>query len=662
MATSNAFSTDNDYIKYKITISQKYRLFEENASNVTVSVFVYRTNTGYTTYGTGKIWYKIDGVKYYKEITSSQKITNSGITILSVNLDIPHNVDGSKKLTVSAWFEHSRFTSKEQSYTQELVAVPRATTPTLSSNSIVMGESVEIRMPRASDSFKHYLYYSWGNESKISIAGGLDKSYTWVIPYDFAYDIPNATKGSGKIHCETWNGNTFIGSKEITFEATVPESFVPTLSMQLNDEQGYLDRYGKYIQNLSKLNMSVDADGVYDSSITSYKTEFCGKTYTSAEASGDVTEYGTLDVKCIVTDSRGRYSETIQTIDVYEYEFPQITKIVAKRCSSTGQSNSTGEYIGVTFSSKVTSLDEKNTVNYLVKYKKTNDVDYTIAECPDYENIYEMTDKMFVIPADKNSSYEIILVIQDDFKEITKSVIGSSVKKFWSWYKKGLGLALNKIAELEGVFDIGFKTKFSGGILQEVLEKGSNFNEVVLCNTYAGLDASDSEYVNCPISNGTFILEVLSMGNTGDLLQRVTKFTEGIEEVWQRVFLNGEWGLWDGGTKADFVVEQGKDGKWNYQKWASGQAECWMDEDITSSPNIAWGSAYYAKHSTYSFPTGLFLDPPQIWIQSSEKTGGVWATYASPTKDETGFIYSISPVAYNNLTVKIHIKATGAWK
>lgn len=113
---------------------------------------------------------------------------------------------------------------------------------------------------------------------------------------------------------------------------------------------------------------------------------------------------------------------------------------------------------------------------------------------------------------------------------------------------------------------------------------------------------------------------------------------------------------------SDFVIEQGMDGEWAYQKWASGKAECWCEKSITSSPNIAWGSAYYAKHSTYPFPTGLFIAPPQIWVQSSEKSGGVWATYASPTKDETGYIYSISPTSYNNLSVKMHIKATGTWK
>jgi predicted RNase H-related nuclease YkuK (DUF458 family) len=52
MATSSAMSTTNDKIQYKVTITQNSQSVANNTSNVTVSVRVYRTNTGYTTYGT----------------------------------------------------------------------------------------------------------------------------------------------------------------------------------------------------------------------------------------------------------------------------------------------------------------------------------------------------------------------------------------------------------------------------------------------------------------------------------------------------------------------------------------------------------------------------------------------------------------------------------
>lgn len=125
MATSSAMSTSNQYIKYKIAIVQNSQNIAKNTSNVTVSVSAYRTNTGYTTYGTGTVYCTIDGKQYTAAITSDQKITSSGITLFSKTLDITHGSDGKKTLTCSAYISHSMFTSSSQSYKSTLSTIPR---------------------------------------------------------------------------------------------------------------------------------------------------------------------------------------------------------------------------------------------------------------------------------------------------------------------------------------------------------------------------------------------------------------------------------------------------------------------------------------------------------------------------------------------------------
>ena len=136
MATSSAMSTTNDKIKYKITITQNSQNVSANTSNVTVSVRVYRTNTGYTTYGTGTVYCTINGTQYTEAITSSDKITSSGIVLFSKTLNIAHNADGTKTLTVSARITHDQFSSSSQPYSQALTTIPRATTPTVSASSV----------------------------------------------------------------------------------------------------------------------------------------------------------------------------------------------------------------------------------------------------------------------------------------------------------------------------------------------------------------------------------------------------------------------------------------------------------------------------------------------------------------------------------------------
>ena len=133
MATSSAFSTNNEYVKYTISITQNSQNVTNNTSNVTVSVRFYRTNTGYTTYGTGTVYCKINGVTYSASVTPDDKITSSGIVLFTKTLNISHNANGSKTLTASAWISHNVVTSSEQSYSQALTTIPRATTPTLGS-------------------------------------------------------------------------------------------------------------------------------------------------------------------------------------------------------------------------------------------------------------------------------------------------------------------------------------------------------------------------------------------------------------------------------------------------------------------------------------------------------------------------------------------------
>lgn len=215
MATSGAMNTSNEYIKYTITISQNYRSVANNTSNVTVSVRFYRTNTGYTSYGSGTVYCKINGTTYSVGVTSSQKITNSGIVLFTKTLDIPHNTDGTKTLTCSAWIKHDVVTSNEQSYSQTLVSIERASQPsciTWPSNTQNVGDfgvTISIHTNRKSTSFTHTVRYVFGSKSG-NIATGVTDNTRWTIPLSLMNEIPSATSGTGTIYVDTYNGSTKI--------------------------------------------------------------------------------------------------------------------------------------------------------------------------------------------------------------------------------------------------------------------------------------------------------------------------------------------------------------------------------------------------------------------------------------------------------------------
>ena len=126
MGTSSPMSTSNQYVKYEIGISQNWQSTVENCTSVNVWVNFWRTNTGYETHGTGTLYCKIDGTLYTVSVNSSQKITNSGITLFSKSLLIYHDANGTKNLNVSAWINlDTPLTSNEQSYSEALPNIPR---------------------------------------------------------------------------------------------------------------------------------------------------------------------------------------------------------------------------------------------------------------------------------------------------------------------------------------------------------------------------------------------------------------------------------------------------------------------------------------------------------------------------------------------------------
>lgn len=126
MATSSNFSTSNQYIKYRIVVTENSYSIPNNTSSVNVKVDAWRTNTGYTTSGTGTCYCTINGTKYSASISSSQSITHNSHTVLfNRTVTIPHNADGSKTIAVSAYIDHSRFSSSSQGFNVKLTTIPR---------------------------------------------------------------------------------------------------------------------------------------------------------------------------------------------------------------------------------------------------------------------------------------------------------------------------------------------------------------------------------------------------------------------------------------------------------------------------------------------------------------------------------------------------------
>lgn len=233
MATSSAMSTSNQYIKYKITVTQNSQSVTDNTSNVTVSVKVYRTNTGFTTYGAGTCYCKINGTTYSSSITASHKFTyNSNTQVFSKTLNIPHNTDGTKTLTCSAWIDHARFDSSEQSYSQTLTTIPRTSVLGTISN-FTLGNSINIPITKYSSSFTDTLTISVGGSTVKTISGitnGYDVTFTSSELSTIYSKLSGSTSGTFTFKLTTKSGSTTIGTSSKTTTGSIPNGTLGTIS------------------------------------------------------------------------------------------------------------------------------------------------------------------------------------------------------------------------------------------------------------------------------------------------------------------------------------------------------------------------------------------------------------------------------------------------
>lgn len=495
MATSSAMGTDNQYIKYTISVTQNSQSITGNTSNVTVQVRFYRTNTGYTTYGTGTVYCTINGTSYSASVTSSQKITNSGIVLFTKTLNIGHNTDGTKTLTCSAKIDHQQVTSDYQSYSQTLTTIPRKST--LSVGNGTLGTAQTLTVIRQSDSFTHTITYSCGSASGTITSKSTNTSISFTPPLNLASQNTTGTSVSVKYTITTYNGSTNIGSNNYTKTCSIPSIVKPLCSISVSDYTENSSTYGGYIQGISRFKVAITGTQSYGSAITSYNTTANGSTFTSHSfITGVLKTSGTLSITAKVTDRRGRTGTTTKSVSVLPYSVPKITALSAVRCDSDGTRNDQGEYVKAIFSYSATSLNDKNSVTIKLKYKKTTDSAYTSVDVPSSSNVYTGTDQYVLFAADTGSSYDIQLVISDNFNTSTKSIIVSTGFTLMHWLADGLGMAIGKISELDDYLDIGLKTMFRNDI--------SIINNKIIYGT--DLDGTPVDCFNAKNQNGNTVL------------------------------------------------------------------------------------------------------------------------------------------------------------
>lgn len=632
MGTSNAMSTSNQFIKYTITVKQNSQSVSNNTSNVTVSVRFYRTNTGYSSYGTGTVYCTINGTKYSSSVSSSQKITSSGIVLFSKTLNIKHNSDGTKTLDCSAYISHQVVTSSSQSYSQKLTTIPRASQfDTINGEHI--GGSMYVSVIRNSPSFTHGLWYKVGNsgwQTVVSSGMGLNKTFT--INMNMCSQLTSSTSGTLTLLLKTFNGSTQVApGVQKNVKIKVPPSVVPSCSLSVSDPTGHTNSYGGYLMNLSKVKAVVTGKESYGSAITAYNTTVDGTIYSGSTITSNILKKsGSVTITSKVTDKRGRSGTASTTINVIEYNYPQIKSVATRRCDSYGTPNDKGEYVKVTFSYNVVSLNNKNLVSAKIQYRKTGSSSYTSIDLPNLNNTYIGTDISYIFPADGGSAFDVIVSIGDNFRTVTRQTSVSTAFTIMHFHESGTGLGLGKLSEHRDMLEIGFTTQFYNPVYGNVsglstlprINAYSDLNNYTSPGCYGIYLNSDASAISNTPTNVAGKFEIFTA--TGDLSssyiylrQRYTTYNTD-EAVWERDVIRNPSGVW------------------SYGSWYKSMLTPTASKNVYHTQKALWtGNYYMTEGHTATLSETVLTQPHGIvitfspWIDGQAKDYG-WHSYFIP--------------------------------
>lgn len=538
-------------VSISMTITQNSQSVADNTSNVTVKVTAKWTYGSYNATGECTGWIKIGDTKYsYSGLKfNTGQSTSGSAVIMTKTVNVSHNSDGTKTLSCSASFASGVSSGTvTASASKTLTTIPRKSTLSVANGTL--GTAQTLTITEKASTFKHKLKYKCGSAPGY-ILGGSDSfstsnSVSWTPPLSLASQNTTGTSVSIEFTLYTYtSGGTSVGSNSYTKTFSIPASVKPSCWVDVTDAAGYAPTYGGYIKGLSKFKVVVTPEKSYGSDIASYSTKANGSTYTTASfTTGVLKTSGKLKVEATVKDKRGRSGSLGVELTVLDYAAPSITSLKVKRCDSDGTENPQGAYVQVTFSGKVTSLNSKNKASYKLEYKKKSATTYTAVTLSSYADNYAVSNGTYIFAADTGSSYDVRVTVTDNFDSASNTTVASTGFTLIHWLASGLGMAIGKIAELSNVLDIGFQTRFMGGILQPVLEAGTDFNTVLTPNTYSLKNATSANYTNCPWTSGTGTLKVEAAGDGVQIHQIAILCDKTKSATYERYYYGGTWGSW----------------------------------------------------------------------------------------------------------------------
>lgn len=522
---------------------------ENNTTLITMDLYAEKTaHSGYNR--TGKSYYNMTGkgnttINWDWGASSTQYFLGSSTTTVA------HNTDGTASTTLNGYWYLGNTTSYmptelSVSGTITLPTIPRASGISLSTSNITLGQNLTITINRASTNFTHALYYQIDNGNWVVIASGVATTYNWNVEKSLANNFANSTSKKIRVICETYNGDTYIGSSSQNFVANISDDIKPNISsLALSDTTNN----SVYIETISKINAKTVASGAYGSTITSYSVSMIINGTTKKTLYGnDVTfdlnnlnidKNTSITITATVTDSRGKTSTISKSVTVYRYIKPYIISRETFRCDLNGEQDENGTYLSLNWNYHVQAV-ANNTASPLVRYRKKGNTAWT--------NVSLENNETKVIGNGGISTdyeYEVQYLIGDNFYANSTISITDTIPTGYTtvdYRAGGKGIAFGKVSEKDE-FECNMIADFKKEITWESKRcDNTDFNNMKKSGAYY----MGTGCTNSPENLNYCRLLVLGNSESGDIVQIVTNINSSIEgRTFIRESIGGKWYSWN---------------------------------------------------------------------------------------------------------------------
>lgn len=607
------------------------------------------------------LYVTIDGATVYNK---SDRVERKVGTIKTGTKTITHNSNGSRSFTITLGAAvYGTSVNCKGSGTFALNTIGRASTLNVSGGTL--GVAQTITADRKVSSFTHTLTWECGSYSGTIATKSTATSWSFTPPLELANTATQLFPAGVYFKLTTYNGSTVVGTSDQTVVMKIPTSIKPACTVNITDPTGYSATYGGYVQNKSKMKITVTATPAYGSPITGYSIIANGNTYSDNPATtGVITASGTNTIIGKATDKRNRTGSATTTINVLAYSSPKIT-FTMYRCDQDGTENMTGSYCKVTYKAVITSLSNKNSKSIKLRYKKTSDTQYTSRTINMGSYTQEGSE---IFSAEDGSSYNVQMQAIDSFETSTTTAELSTGFSIMHIAASGKGLAIGKISQADE-FEVGMDARFYSGAhfnkgFTEDIPNIANSD----CNTIvaSGHYYAYTDTANKPEDKNGW----LTVKSHSDNAWCYQEFVTYDGHRYFRHRSGGSWYDWER-LDVDYVSETGEtELGWNYRKWANGTIELWDEKGLTSfsvtntfvrsaATNVPAGLWYYGNASV-NFDSNLLKSVKNVQITLNRNQGLYFPKISGYT---TSYIkFHVVGLKSETVAISAHIYVIGTWK